>query len=35
MYLREVEDKICLCVSARYHIEPQLPHEEHLVRHVD
>lgn len=35
MYLREMEDKIGLCVSARYHIEPQLPHEEHIVLYVD
>lgn len=35
MYLREMEDNISLCVSARDHIEPQLPHEEHKVGYVD
>lgn len=35
MYLREMKDKICLCVSAWDHIEPQLPHEEHKVGDVD
>lgn len=34
-YLREMEDKISLCVSARDYIEPQLPHEEHMVGNVD
>lgn len=31
MYLREMEDTICFCVSARDHVEPQLPHEEHSI----
>jgi len=35
MYLREMEDNISLCVSARDHIKPQLPHEEHKVGYVD
>ena len=35
MYLREMEDTIGLCISARDHIEPQLPHEEHEVGHAD
>lgn len=35
MYLREMEDKISLHVSARDHVEPQLPHEEHKVGYVD
>lgn len=35
MHLRVMEDKIGLCVSARDHIEPQLPHEEHKIGYVD
>ena len=35
MHLREMEDKISRCVSARDHIEPQLPHEKHNVGYVD
>lgn len=35
LYLWEMEDKISLCVSARIHIEPQLPHEEDVIRYAD